>query len=83
MRTKSWNMINEILVLCTKYTVAKSRRDDTRKDAESQRKSRRDDTLLTVGFNLRKETDAHVSQVPQGRHFTPCCVVPAGLGGRV
>ena len=30
-------------------------------------KSRRDSTLLTVGFNLRKKSNA--LQVPQGRHF--------------
>ena len=31
------------------------------------RKSRRDNTLLTVGFNLRQRNRHH--QVPQGRHF--------------
>ena len=31
------------------------------------RKSRRDNTLLTVGFNLRQDGTHH--QVPQGRHF--------------
>ena len=30
-------------------------------------KSRRDNTLLTVGFNLRKESSTH--KVPQGRHL--------------
>ena len=31
-------------------------------------KSRRDNTLLTVGFNLRQYGTYH--QVPQGRHFS-------------
>jgi len=31
-------------------------------------KSRRDNTLLTVGFNLRQHDIYH--QVPQGRHFS-------------
>ena len=32
-------------------------------------KSRRDDTLLTVDFNLQTRDDAYSLQVPQGRHF--------------
>ena len=36
------------------------------KDREG--KSRRDDTLLTVGFNLRKRMYT-LGKVPQGRHF--------------
>ena len=32
--------------------------------------SRRDNTLLTVGFNLRKAGPQY--QVPQGRHFIDC-----------
>ncbi|MDR2425225.1 MAG: hypothetical protein LBD59_10990 [Prevotellaceae bacterium] len=34
----------------------------------SNRKSRRDDTLLTGGFSLRQRP-RHVAQVPQGLHF--------------
>ena len=30
-------------------------------------KSRRDETLITVGFNLRRKSNA--PQVPQGRHL--------------
>ena len=41
----------------------------SRKDAKTQRKSRRDGTLLTVGFNLRTGNATHCAQVPQGRHF--------------
>ena len=32
-------------------------------------KSRRDDTLLTVDFNLRKRNVTDFTQVPQGRHL--------------
>ena len=43
-------------------------------------KSRRDDTLLTVGFNLRTGNVAGVSKVPQGRHLEYVqSAVPAGL----
>ena len=35
----------------------------------SAAKSRRDDTLLTVDFNLRERNVADLTQVPQGRHF--------------
>ena len=46
-------------------------------------KSRRDDILLTVGFNLRLEITAHDLQVPQGRHISQVqSAVPAGLGDR-
>ena len=43
-------------------------------------KSRSDDTLLTVDFNLRSRNKTHSPKVPQGRHFqTLQSVVPAGL----
>jgi len=43
-------------------------------------KSRRDNTLLTVGFNLRKTERSTPHQVPQGRHYGS--TVPAGLWSR-
>ena len=43
-------------------------------------KSRRDNTLLTVDFNLRTGTAMNALKVPQGRYFVPVLyVVPAGL----
>ena len=43
-------------------------------------KSRRDGTLLTVGFNLRKRSNVWAMKSPEGTIFTyPKSVVPAGL----
>jgi hypothetical protein len=60
-----------------------------RYDGAFAAQSRRDGTLLTVGFNLRTGSATAPPQVPQGRPFVlfPCfggwvgldCVVPAGL----
>ena len=45
-------------------------------------KSRSDDTLLTVDFNLRAKSTTPSPQVPQGRHLSLQSIVPAGLGGK-
>ena len=45
----------------------------------SATKSRRDETLLTVDFNLRARKATYSPQVPQGRYCRRQYVVPAGL----
>ena len=43
-------------------------------------KSRSDETLITVDFNLRSRNKTHPPKVPQGRHYVELgSVVPAGL----
>ena len=42
-------------------------------------KSRSDDTLLTVDFNLRIWYDARALPSPAGMTLCACCAVPAGL----
>ena len=49
----------------------------------STHKSRSDDTLLTVDFNLRgQEALCSLSQVPQRTVLYRYSIVPAGLGAR-
>ena len=41
-------------------------------ESEIPRKSRRDDTLLTVDFNLRKTSDIHTLRSPAGTTLYTC-----------